>query len=218
MIIDQCKQSTVVEKPVSYLNFRHCLKVFGSGMCVAALSMCSLVYAWQQDQANITSAYECTQVSLEDPDSALLTKKERIALLDNSLSESIDSYSSCVSIAAQDMSGGGSGQGSGGGGNSANGDKGNQNASGEDDSANLENADDGQNSKQQGQADTPEEVPLSTQPSSRGNSSTPATRGIIPPKDNDKIICKLLFQEITKTQDPDMLKGLKQQYSNYKCG
>lgn len=177
------------------------------------LATASTSYAWLQD--NATSAYECTQVALDDIDSALLTKQERIALLDDSLTESIDSYSSCVSSAAQSMSGGGSGQGSSAG---ESGQGGAQSANGQQNSDDLENADDSQSSEQEDLTDLSQEMPESTQVPIKGNGTTSAPRGIIPPKDNDKIICKLLFQEITKTQDPDMLKGLKQQYTNYKCG
>jgi hypothetical protein len=80
----------------------------------------------------------------------------------------------------------------------------------------MEGGQPGNTSKEQ---DTlPEEMPETSPVPIKGTGSTSAPRGIIPPKDNDKIICKLLFQEINKTQDPDMIKGLTQQYSNYKCG
>lgn len=177
--------------------------------CFVMLMTASTSYAWlQEGQQSLTSAYECTQVSLEDVDSTLLTKQERIALLDDSLTDSIDSYSSCVSSAAQNMSGGGSGQDGGGG------QSGSQDADGQQDLDDLENIE----SQQQNPIDLTQEIPEAAQIPTKGNGSTPSTRGIIPPTNNDKIICKLLFQEITKTQDPDMLKGLKQQYSNYKCG
>jgi hypothetical protein len=182
-------------------------------VCFAMLITASTSYAWlQEGQQSVTSAYECTQVSLEDVDSALLTKQERIALLDDSLTDSIDSYSSCVSSAAQNMSGGGSGQGAGGG------QSGSEEANAQQNLDDLENIEGTQSSQQKDPIDLPQEIPETAQIPTKGIGSNPATRGIIPPKNNDKIICKLLFQEITKTQDPDMLKGLKQQYSNYKCG
>jgi hypothetical protein len=185
-------------------------------VCSAIFLTSSFSFAWQQEaQQSTTSAYECTQVALDDVDSGLLTKQERIALLDNSLSESIDSYSSCVSSVTQNMSGGGSGQGS----------EALDNGQGQLQSTNsqqlgdeleMEGGQPGNTSKEQ---DTlPEEMPETSPVPIKGTGSTSAPRGIIPPKDNDKIICKLLFQEINKTQDPDMIKGLTQQYSNYKCG
>ncbi len=168
--------------------------------------------AWQAPQDTSPSAYECTQVTLDDIDTALLTKEERVALLEESLSKSIDSYSTCVSsvtqamASAQEASGGAVGQG-----NATDaggmGDTRNNNESG-----NMALA----NQSQSEGAQSQQQIPVANMPPSA--QSTASIRGIIAPKDNDKIICKLLFQEITKTQDPDMLKGLKEQYSNYKCG
>jgi hypothetical protein len=180
------------------------------------------VALWQQTQAYETSAYECTQVSLDKVDQALLTREERIALLDNTLTSSIDSYSSCVSSVAQNMSGGGSGQGSdldsaqSGASNQPNGDQATGNRlslTPEKAIAGLEGGEQVQNKES---AIPPNINQVPNTPSSNGATSAP--RGIIAPKDNDKIICKLLFQEITKVQDADMLKGLEQQYRNYQCG
>lgn len=207
-----------VQKPelTKYLTSFWCVKKLNVLVCSILCLTSSLSFAWQQEaQQSVTSAYECTQVALEDIDSGLLTKQERIALLDNSLSESIDSYSSCVSSAAQNMSGGGSGQGS-----EAldNGQGGSQNANNQqmDDALEMEGGQ--QSEAPQEQSNIPEEMPETSQVPIKGTGSTSVPRGIIPPKDNDKIICKLLFQEIQKTQNPDMIKGLTQQYSNYKCG
>lgn len=196
-------------------------------LALATLSFTSSALAWwQQTPASVSSAYECTQVALEPIDPSLLTKEERIALLDDALSTSIDSFSSCVSSAAQTMSGGGSGQGGSGqgGGGGQGGDQGE-----------AGNANNGQNSGNTMVGNLPAENATSQNLSfenegmaipsispipdtSMGKGSTPAPRGIIAPKDNDKIICKLLFQEISKTTDPDMLAGLTQQYKNYQCG
>lgn len=176
-------------------------------MILATLLLASATsFAWWQSGQTVASPYECTQVALEDVDKSLLTKEERIALLDESLTASIDSYSTCVSSAAQAMSGGGSGQGEG--------------TSGQDAQENNDNTNSVNNASSANQM--PEEIRAQqTQQRSddtRGAPTSKTPRGIIPPKDNDKIICKLLFQEIATTQDADMLKGLKQQYQNYQCG
>lgn len=152
-----------------------------------------------------TNAYECTQVSLEQIDPALLTKEERVALLDGSLKDSIDNYSTCVSAVQQNMSGGGSGSGGSEGGT---GTQGKDTAS----SDSTTPSDEGLTTKA-----PPNEQGFS-QPSTPNKTITQAQRGVIPPQDNDKIICKLLFKEINSIDDPDMLKGLKEQYTNYKCG
>ena len=93
---------------------------------IAQVSASSLVLNYQTTLSNApsqsatvqtpqpTNAYECTQVAIEDIDPTLLTKEERIALLDGSLKDSIDQYSTCVSTVQQNMSAsaGGSGGGS----------------------------------------------------------------------------------------------------------
>lgn len=191
------------------------VNLFGAvaGLCLFTSPVISA--AWQQSTG---SAYECTQVSLDEIDPALLTKEERIALLDNSLSDSIDQFSSCVS-SVQQQSASGQGQGSGAG-------QGQGQSAGE---AGLEGQQ-ASEGEQSGEGQSAQEMPeMSGQPADQSlpqagqtpntsNSSTPSQRGVIPPKDNDKIICKLLYDEITKTTNADMLKGLKEQYTNYKCG
>lgn len=166
---------------------------------------------WQSTSVPLTSAYECTQVALDDVNQALLTKEERIALLDDSLYASIDSYSTCVSAVAQNKSGGGAGQGASdaGSGQTALAESGGGSAGSLQEEANAA-----------GTNGNDEIPPMQNRigASISGKSSTTSVRGIIAPKDNDRIICKLLYQEITKTQDPDMLKGLRQQYNNYACG
>jgi hypothetical protein len=186
----------------------HYLNVtFKCTVALSAILISSASFAWWQETQNaLPSPYDCTQVVLDDVDKALLTKKERIALLDDSLSTSIDNYSSCVNSVSQASGNAGSGGGSG---VNADGDEG---ADGVDGSAenNTNSALDANGSENK------DAEQLSTQVT--GKPSAKSLRGIIPPKDNDKIICKLLFQEILITQDADMLKGLKQQYDNYQCG
>ena len=153
------------------------------------------LYAQQTANINPSNAYNCTNVAIEDLDPNLLTKEERIALLDQSLSDSIDSYSVCVNHVAENMSGGGSGDASGGVG------QGNSNSKG---------------APEQGSPQTEATEQAQIKQSSAPN-NTPVNRGVIPPKDNDKTICKLLYQEIVKATDSNMLKGLQKQYSDYKC-
>jgi hypothetical protein len=208
------------------------LQVLTSFSCATLFALLTLSLpsaAFLQDSTGgASSAYECTQVALDGVDEALLTRQERIALLDESLSASIDNYSTCVGTVAQTMSGGGAGGGSGDSGDSGDGgDAGNSgssgtSASGSEQGASSSNSNADESAIQgQGLSGTGIEQTTPPQPganSSQGMGSTSAARGIIPPKNNDKIICKLLYQEITKTKDPDMLEGLRQQYSNYKCG
>lgn len=150
------------------------------------------------------TSYECTQVGLDEIDPALLTKEERIALLDGNLSDSINNFSMCVSKAQSAMAGGGNGQGS---------DVGQLGgAEGTTESKRTEGSVDSELEKMSEEITSPEKQDTGEL------GTTPTTRGIIPPKNNDKIICKLLFQEIKNTSDAGLLEGLKQQYANYQCG
>jgi hypothetical protein len=115
------------------------------------------------------------------------------------------------------MSGGGSGQNGQGGGQSGTGDQSGDGTTGQ---VSENSAGEGSTSGLEGNEQTGAEALTQKGQVSEitGSPSSKTPRGIIAPKDNDKIICKLLFQEITKTQDADMLKGLKEQYQNYQCG
>ncbi|MFT6267529.1 MAG: hypothetical protein ACJAVV_000327 [Alphaproteobacteria bacterium] len=214
------RPSNVVAKGAAKVCAINCsiAKHYKSVIAIAVFAFTSATFAmWQEPQTAATSAYECTQVALNDVDEALLTKEERIALLDESLTASIDSYSTCVSSAAQSMSGGGSGKGGGAGSDEENGVSGAQEGVNSSEESTQPN-ESGDFDQSQNQDDVIPPNSNQAPDNISGKSSTSAPRGIIPPANNDKIICKLLYQEITKTQDADMLKGLKQQYRNYKCG
>ena len=182
-----------------------------AGLIVSCSAQISFANTEQLSATNnaMSSAYECTQVGLDQIDPALLTKEERIALLDNNLNKSIDNFSTCVSSAQASMAGGGNGQGLGG-------DEGFVTGEG----AQSDSNEPMPQSEDVGDESTDVNQEINSQIPTKGgeSGSTPTTRGIIPPKDNDKIICKLLFQEIKKTTDTAMIEGLKEQYSNYKCG
>jgi len=172
--------------------------IFSVIFASACLSASSLVYAYQTPSST-ENAYDCSNVALDDIDPNSLTREERIALLEGRLRESIDSYSTCITQVTDNMNGGGSGAYAG-----AQGDSGSSEAS--------------ETSSQTGDSEAAKSDSQSNSEHAISVNTTPVNRGVIPPKDNDKIICKLLFQEIKSTQDTAMLKGLKEQYSNYACG
>ena len=147
------------------------------------------------------SVQDCSTVALDDIDPNSLTREERIAMLEGSLRQSIDEYSTCINEVSAEMAGGGNGGYEGGGAGSSAGD-GAQASTG-----NTSESSESATSNSQSNSEHAIQV-----------NSTPVNAGVIPPKDNDKIICKLLFQEINSTQDTAMLQGLKEQYKNYKCG
>ncbi|MGQ8364510.1 hypothetical protein [Glaciecola sp. 1036] len=160
-----------------------------------------LVSGLQTAQASdeVVSAYECTQVSLDDIDESLLTKEEKLALMEQGLKRSIDSYATCVGKVQQQQASGGAGgglEGEGDGNESAS--EGNQVAN-----SNSNNGD-----------APPQEV---NTPTTEQSQTTPAQRKVGKPKDNDSIICQLLWEEI-QTAPEDKLAGFKKQYAEYKCG
>ncbi|WP_371194848.1 hypothetical protein [Glaciecola sp. SC05] len=175
---------------------------------IALLMSYSTFSQTQSSQEFPVSAYECTQVSLDEIDESLLTREERIARLDMTLSDSIDSYTSCVNTVQNDMSGGGGGGGKG---------AGTGTSAGAGQQAGQAN--------QAGQADAPEENNQASGAPQAGSASLPTEnqsssrvqRGIVAPKDNDSIICKLLFDEIQKASGTSAA-GLEKQYRDYQCG
>lgn len=210
---------------------------FSMILCVlVVLLVLSLSQAFAQslDDREV-SAYECTQVSLDDIDESLLTREEKIARLDGALSDSINSYMSCVSSVQAEMSGGGGGANGNGGGNSSTDGDGSANndsaANGATNgTANDGATNDGQNALNEQGGQGNQNVSTDTSSTSQGapqagsmpapasgNTGNTAKREVIAPRDNDSIICKLLYAEI-QNADADTASGLEKQYRDYKCG
>lgn len=187
-----------------HATMAHNLTVFlhSAVLTFACFSLFSVAQAAQDFPV---SAYECTQVSLDDVDESLLTREERIARMDIALSDSIDSYTSCVNTVQNEMSGGGSGAGSGSGAESS---EGSDQQHGQGDATEQSNPVQQSNGSPQAGSE-----PTRTQ----NQTTTNAPRGVIAPKDNDSIICKLLFDEMQKTNGAS-LAGLEKQYRDYQCG
>ncbi len=209
-----------VSPPLSYLDGQ-----YQSSASLASSLFLSNVSSSQGQESSLqpttdeTELYNCTVVSLQDHEAELLTKEEKIALLEGTLYESIDKYSSCVNQVSANANTGSTGNGGGSGAGST----GQGDLNGEGASENVEQggqATDGSENKSQSQNGviSDESINSSVPKLPPSESVTPAKRGVIAPKDNDKIICKLLFQEIQTTKDTVMLKGLKEQYANYQCG
>ncbi|MEM0910555.1 MAG: hypothetical protein AAGJ37_06240 [Pseudomonadota bacterium] len=176
--------------------------------------ICSAHFALAQNspEGSQQNAYECTQLSIEKVDESLLTKAERLALMDQNLRTSMDQYDQCVSAVQQQQAGGGGGSGGGGRGG-GNGDGGNSEGTGEGQSSSQTQSQ--QNSTEQDSA-TSQQASTSQQ-TARSTSTTNAPRGVVKPKDNDSIICQLLWEEI-QSAPPDKIDGFKKQYEDYKCG
>ena len=168
-------------------------------------------FTLSQSKIEPKSAYDCTRVEIAEVDPNKLTEDEQIALLEESLFSSIDKYSSCMEQVQSQMaaSGGGGSNGSGSGGGST------SSGSGTGEAASESNTDSQQ----------------ATQPSDAEASNTNATvdntlktgdsgakNQVIAPKDNDSIVCGMLYEEISKETDESVKAGLVKQYKSYDCG
>lgn len=146
--------------------------------------------------------YDCTNVDLAKVDDLLLTKEERIAKMDNSLQTSLDAYSQCVKNVQQAMA---TSAASGGGGNA-----GAEGKTGETAAMSGSEAPE----QEQQQSTEPKEQESASR--SFGSRSSQINKENVDPKDNDSIICQLLWDEI-QAATGDKRKGFVQQYEDYKC-
>jgi hypothetical protein len=184
------------------------MQFFKKSLFVAFLSYVLVMSALAQTASlptpPTTIPYDCTDIDLAKVDDLLLTKEERIAKMDGSLQTSLDAYSECIKSAQQAMSAssGSSGGASGGG------------ANGTEDKSGEGSAQDG--TEQQDAQQNKEKQEQEASPRSIGGRNTRVQRENVDPKDNDSIICQLLWEEIQTATD-DKRKGFEQQYKEYKC-
>jgi hypothetical protein len=137
-------------------------------------------------------SYDCTTLSIEDVDKTKLTKQELLALEEQSLFASVEGYSACMGQAqaeAANAVGAGARQGA-------------SEPGGEASSANSE----------EGKALSSESETQKSSPSGG------AENQVIAPKDNDSIVCKILYEEIGNETDDLKKAGLRKQYKDYSCG
>jgi len=184
-------------------------------------------------QTNNTSvpgaAYECSGLKLDEVNAEFLTKEEQLALLDQALVDSVDRYSTCISAVQSSMSqgsGGGSGAGAGTGTGESEG-KGQSGSSGSGDGATQSEdkfSDEAQTSAQeQAAANTTQDSPVIELPNANQTNKTDQTkdktkRGVVPPKNNDAIICSMLFEAINSETNNVTKADLIIQYEDYECG
>ncbi|MFC4701129.1 hypothetical protein ACFO4O_13225 [Glaciecola siphonariae] len=188
-------------------------------LSLSGLLLCALLASVPRAKAQLApsnsefpvASHECTQVSIGEIDELLLTREEKIARMDASLSESIDSYATCVDTVVQQMSGGGSGAGSAQ--STASGDSSGV-GTGADANGQEQAATGTTNAVNEGQrAQSQAGSSPANQPSS---ASSRIKRQVVAPKDNDSIICTLLYEEILKAE-ASSLDGLEKQYADYGC-
>jgi hypothetical protein len=150
-----------------------------------------------------TSA-DCTDTAIQDHDSTLLTREEKIVLMEQSLFASVNQHDSCMEAmqaqAANEMaSGGGAGGGASGG----------SDGEGMDGDAFESEASD---------AAEPMESETETEDMTEIAGTSGAEDEIIPPKDNDQIVCSIIYEEMTNEQDSAKKAGLQKEYQKYSCG
>lgn len=173
--------------------------------------------AQQLPPALTEQQYDCTDVRLEKNDPSLLTKEEQLALLDVALMDSIDRFASCINQAQRQLNGSG---GNGG----ANNDNGNgQGSSGKSElqTSDSTQAQDAKNEADKVDTDETEslqEIAPDSQTIDKRIEQNKRINAPAKPRDNDAIICQILYDAIINEQDPITLKGLQIQYADYKCG
>lgn len=153
-------------------------------------------YSSAQSELDPATAYDCTTVQLEEVDPSQLTEAERVAMLEDSLFSSVDEYSTCMDQVQTEMV--------------------EQTASGN--GGGAANTEINSNSEEDGEVMeavvNEEEIVEDTERSEpRGSKNK-----LIKPKDNDSIVCRMLYEEIAKESDEKTKASLIEQYNSYNCG
>ncbi|WP_157795512.1 hypothetical protein [Pseudoalteromonas ruthenica] len=143
-------------------------------------------------------AYDCTAVEIEEVDPATLTKEERISLMENALLDSVNRYSTCMDQVQQSMAAQQAGEGTGHNNTQA--------------TQQTQKQAQGQNEMLQQQAQNNTEVDDKERKAGPGREQQ-----VVAPKDNDSIICTMLYEEIQKETNEATRSALLQQYEDYRC-
>jgi hypothetical protein len=187
------------------------VKRLGLNLFVVALFFLNaLSSTYAQVKEPKTLKYACADVAVDYSNDDTLTKKEKLALMSSALVRSMDAYSSCVAaIQKENASGGGPSAAAGGG------------AAGETGEGAL--AEDDIEAKAPPKQGAEEQiVQVDSEAELQGTEQTeqttpPPTRQVSKPKDNDSIICKLLWEEM-QTTTVEKKAGFEKQYQQYNCG
>jgi len=159
----------------------------------------SVTFPWialAQSNADPQSAYDCTSVRIDHIDKNKLTREERIALMDQALFASVEGYSTCMEkaqSAATESIGSGGGQ---------------------------DDAESGGETESEDQESgyTAEDAALATESSRQEDFSTNGAEDQdVAPKDNDRALCKILYNEISNESNSKKKADLRQAYADYNC-
>lgn len=168
-------------------------------MMLSALS--TVIPFYGQAQELEAKAVDCTQLEFGSPIEGVLTKEELILEMEQQLFSSVDRYSSCMDKAQTSAS---ESAGTGGSGNEIEGEGSDvaESSSGHKPNDNSESED-----KLAGAPDSGK-IPL----------NNGAENKIVAPKDNDSIICKILYEEIVNEKNAEDRSDLNVEYQKYNCG
>ncbi len=178
-------------------------------LSIALLSLFFAVslFAEQPPQGSLGVAYDCTGVEIAEVDPAMLTKAEQIKLMENALLDSVNRYSTCLEKVQKDMTQSQS-QGANLRGDNA------QNSQESDANANLQNASSTEQNSQTPLSTMDDQVTTEKEKNKAGGGRE---QQIVKPKDNDSIICTMLYEEIQKETNEATREALVQQYKDYNC-
>jgi len=145
---------------------------------------------------------DCTDTAIQDHDTTLLTREEQIILMEQSLFASVNQHDSCMEAmqaqAANEMASGGGGGTSGG--------------------SEGEGMDGDAFDSEASEAAEPMESETTTEDMTEIAGASGAKDEIIPPRDNDQIVCSIIYEEMTNEQDSAKKAGLQKEYQKYSCG
>ncbi|WDE05844.1 hypothetical protein SG34_002605 [Thalassomonas viridans] len=165
-----------------------------------------------QNRTDPDSAYDCTKVQLEPLDESKLTREEKLAQLDESLFDAIDSYSTCIEQVQTDQAA----SGGGGGGAAGSGDGNGLDGAMSDSEASTQSGEVAENSEH---AESEELTETTARNTARNSRHTTKTKDqLIAPKDNDLIVCGILWENIQAEKDQTAKEKLHQEYKRYNCG
>ncbi|MBS3799278.1 hypothetical protein [Pseudoalteromonas sp. BDTF-M6] len=156
-------------------------------------------------QAPTQTAYDCSAVEIDEIDPATLTKQERIKLMENALLDSVNKYSTCLDKVQQQMA---SEQG-----------QASASAQGQEQQDMQAQAQSQGTSTKQITQDLPlsTQDPAATKEQEKMKSGGGRAQQVVKPKDNDSIICTMLYEEISKETNEATKKALIKQYEDYNC-
>lgn len=190
-------------------QIRESTVVMISGFLVSViLAFANVATAQQTPKQRVGVAYDCTGVEMAEIDPATLTKAERILLMENALLESVNRYSTCLDKVQSDMSQSQSSGSAGGGDGDINGQEQSQLEKSEQRVSSAEQNLELTNSTMDQQTTTERE---------KMHSGGGKEQQVVAPKDNDSIICTMLYEEIQKETNDATREALVQQYKDYQC-